>query len=677
MIAINQRNEPLERFLAHFAKVPELLGKLENIPPEEKKFIVTFLCGIIIWKTGVLSKVRKFYDDHHNHKTIEELKKTKNAFFQSMNKMIEEIEIQFDDAILNLQKYNLLGLENHLSKIASTFKTIVKVALSKIESMIKAAVATLSIVGLAALAGGHPMIAGSIIIGSAAAAIAFTYLNEGEKKVDKQKLENAKKEVEIEMAKIENGLNFGLEMTLQILVNNKDFSEKQIFLFLSNNNENKNFYGMMKENFPSMKVFWLTNSSKIKELSTNRHKFSPYVIITSSMFYSDLEPMLKYDPMLQGLIIYTSNIKNFVEKDQHPDWKKDITISPYDVFERTKVILENLKQKNGTYFYHVYYLAAKFGNYTYNCLSAENLHFKSLEQVPIFSWGAIYELLKRNEFVKFREKFQNYLDKCTPESFESFVAVFSNDLCEFQDLMDQHLPKEFLNYLSLFPINPLDPFYDTLFSTEINESMNSSPKNVEKEPNKVKREALRSRKNYMELVFKLMEILNNKAKNETWKIKKILNLYTVEKFCREINKYFFIMNPKILEHFKNLLGIFYYAFAKFEDESKIPQKLYRGVKFEDLQEFQRNHKVNDRIVFPQFLSTTTKMEVARQMGNILFEINNKGNFPKGEKPRNMKDVSEFKKEAEFLWKCFSCFEIIKIEKTVDGFDFKCTLNYDK
>ena len=109
-------------------------------------------------------------------------------------------------------------------------------ALSKIESMIKAAVATLSIVGLAALAGGHPMIAGSIIIGSAAAAIAFTYLNEGEKKVDKQKLENAKKEVEIEMAKIENGLNFGqtLSKHLEILLKKGNFLD---YHFLSKNEQ--------------------------------------------------------------------------------------------------------------------------------------------------------------------------------------------------------------------------------------------------------------------------------------------------------------------------------------------------------------------------------------------------------------------------------------------------------
>lgn len=205
-------------------KFPEILLKLATIPCDQKILIFSFLGIIITWKTGLLVKWSKF--------SIEKSKKEQKKFLDSINEMICEMKTKFETFQLNLKKLNYLGFDHLLFNIVWNIEKSVVEALSKLNSLIAIAGASVA-VGLAIWATSPQIVAvGAIVIGGA---MVLNHYNSSN-------LENAKKEVkkggEIELVKVETiatldrTINIGIGKILQIFINFEDFCKKKnIFVF--------------------------------------------------------------------------------------------------------------------------------------------------------------------------------------------------------------------------------------------------------------------------------------------------------------------------------------------------------------------------------------------------------------------------------------------------------------
>ena len=472
-------------------------------------------------------------------------------------------------------------------------------------------------------------------------------------------------------------INIGILKVLRVIIETgANTLQKTIYVFLPKDQENEFFYDMLKENFLLVQLKWLSNENEIENLKLEENeKISPYVIISSTKFYNSINNMIIYDPMFKGLIIYTMDPEKFKSLDKNPEWPKFVTEDPYSVFEKTKYLIENLEKQ--VYISNMYSIISKFEGETLKCLSSKNLQIDSFENVPTFSLEKMFHILKTEEFKAFRNeinlelkgdynsKEENFDDTTYPSSFiHNFSRVFCNDLTKHMELFKNYMPKNFIEYLLIFPVVPQDHLYEIMFSDYIQAQMNDP----EKYKNYVRRQSLLDRADYVELLLNLMKILNDDSKNKTWKINRVLRLYTHENFCPKINKYFLFLNHKVLENFKLVLGTFSYAFSYYKNELNVPEKCYRNLGLKE-QDFKANYKKGDRLIFASFTSTskTKKPDLCifesddKEMVNIMFIIEIDPNIPDLEKPKYLQPISLHPDEDEFLFKCFSCFEILSID----------------
>ncbi|KAL4467703.1 hypothetical protein ABPG74_013038 [Tetrahymena malaccensis] len=196
---------------------------------------------------------------------------------------------------------------------------------------------------------------------------------------------------------------------------------------------------------------------------------------------------------------------------------------------------------------------------------------------------------------------------------------------------------------------------------------------------------------------------------------KILNLYTQETpIYRILNLSLNTMNPKIYQYLNQLYKLFskcLYLFDDKQEQSKI--QLYRGAAIQKYQydtlydEFQQNKLKNNPtfIVFPQFLSTSVKKQIAKDATHSRYvevDIKNTGreqhldyfsklnkeylkseDFRKAYKvlilidaqfdeknknrPKSIQLLSKYKEESEYLFQPFQAFKVESMEQgTFDG-----------
>lgn len=503
----------------------------------------------------------------------------------------------------------------------------------------------------------------------------------------------------------ERHINCAIKNIAKILVESfRKKSQKLLYLFLSKDQENMFFYEMLKDAFGSTtSIIWLSDEEEVRNLKTEEiEEVIPFVIISSSKFYLYINEMIIYNPMFKGLIIYTSDCNKFASLDKNPKWPKIVTQEAYEVFEKTKYFLENLEANS--YFTHFYSLISKFEGDTLKCLSTKNLQINSLKDVRLFRLEDLFMKLKSWDFYEFRWEFGlnfsdndynpqfNYFDvnsnyqkieqsyiKKNSKVFENdddeqsfiklFSKVFKNDLKKYNELFHSKFPSAFMDYFVLFPTNPLDPLYEIMFSDYLHDQMTTPGIDA----NHVKKNALFEREKYIELVLNLIRILNREESDE-YKILRILRLYTSEDFFKRINKYFLYMNHKVLETFKYVLGTFIFAFSNFKDGKELPKFCYRTV-FIDGATFKKQYKISDRLVFPSFTSTSVSPDGVK-LGNIRLIIQTNPYMENSEKPKFLAGISENQNEEEVLFKCFSCFEILRIQKSeIEGIEYDCLMKH--
>jgi len=690
---------------------------------EEKSFILPYVKELLRLKDDIEEEFRKLYDSKIE-KTSENIKRVRKTigsieFFSSTNDKVKDLRKQLESleqSYKNEQKNFIKNLEKKIAEMSLFFTTMlmkIKSIIDKneieskflemidllksnisnlmnnaednIDDKIRACFIALGILGAGILAatteagtaGAFLGPVGCIFAGLGAASIG-TALKDKKIKSKLEEIISAYQNYISQCKTHENDftkkIEGGIHKILKILLKSaKKTLQKQILVFLPKDQENEFFCEMLKENFRSVLVQWITNEKTIKnlKLEENENMF-PYVIISSYKYYGLINEMIIYDTMFKGLIIYTSNVEKFVTNDKHPTWPKFVVDEPYSVFEKTKYLIENIETE--VYFCSMYSLISKFEGETLKCLSAKNLQVDSLEDIPAFSIEKIFYALKLKEFDEFRNEFKIVVeDAYNPNFIKQFSKAFQNDLKKYYDLFTNNLPKCFLDYLFLFPINPQDPLYEIMFSNYIHEQMNNPQNYV----NHVKRQSLLERANYIELLLNLMRILNEDSEGKDWKIAQILRVYTSELFCSKINKYFLFMNHKVLENFKNVLSMFSYAFSHFKDGAKLPKRCYRNIRYLEKETFKINYKIGDRLIFPAFTSTSSsnKPELA-ELGNIKFIIEIDPNIPDVEKPKSLEKVSDNPDEEEFLFKCFSCFEILSIENSKEtNIDYECKIRH--
>ncbi|CAF3036012.1 unnamed protein product, partial [Rotaria sp. Silwood2] len=186
--------------------------------------------------------------------------------------------------------------------------------------------------------------------------------------------------------------------------------------------------------------------------------------------------------------------------------------------------------------------------------------------------------------------------------------------------------------------------------------------------------------NLMQYAEKFVEALK---KSEP--VKHIIHLYTAAApyYYKIINDILNLLDEELILLIQDYIKALRYALLIYSDTSnRIPHttnvKLYRDLclaKANSFQEFLKKFNVNDKIVFPAFLSTSLNQNAARIFAGekgVLLDIS--ADCTKSNKPKSIGVDSQFTNEDEVLLNCFSLLTVKKITKIKDDLiSYECKL----
>ncbi|KRX04151.1 hypothetical protein PPERSA_11275 [Pseudocohnilembus persalinus] len=156
-------------------------------------------------------------------------------------------------------------------------------------------------------------------------------------------------------------------------------------------------------------------------------------------------------------------------------------------------------------------------------------------------------------------------------------------------------------------------------------------------------------------------------------VKNILNLYTKKEteLYAIVNCALNTLNESLIMELQDIIKCLRYCLQEYDDQDDYFQlgqviNLWRGCTY-DREYFQKFFKVGEYIVFPGYASTSTDLQESlkfSKLGNekrIIFQLE----FVCDEKmmkyrPKNLKNISAYPQENEFLLNCFSIFYIEEI-----------------